>query len=144
MNMASAPIYDLARRLLAFEAVGNSSDAYLEEMVSVCEKLRVPLSKLVGVSGFGSLLARALALAKAEVPSLSVMQVKADGSLAGLVEVGQNQDRAAAGKVGIVLVAQLLGLLATFIGEPLMLRLVFDIWPEASISKIDQKNEETL
>jgi hypothetical protein len=113
-------------------------------MVSVCEKLRVPLSKLVGVSGFGSLLARALALAKAEVPSLSVMQVKADGSLAGLVEVGQNQDRAAAGKVGIVLVAQLLGLLATFIGEPLMLRLVFDIWPEASIGKIDQKNEETL
>jgi hypothetical protein len=40
-----------------------------------------PLSTLAGVEGFRSLLARALTLAKAQVPSLAAVQVKADGTL---------------------------------------------------------------
>ena len=90
----------------------------------VSEKLRRPLSKLVGSSGFRSLLARALTLAKAQAPGLSAVQIKPDGSLEGLSDLG-NHDQAAA---GVILIAQLLGLLVTFIGESLMLSLVLDAW----------------
>jgi hypothetical protein len=100
----------------------------------VCEKLRLPLSKLVGVAGFRSLLSRALAIAKAEVPLLIAVQVRADGSLEGLDGPGHDQDAGAGGQAGVVIVAQLLGLLVTFIGEPLTLRLVRDAWPNASMA----------
>ncbi len=108
----------------------------------VCEKLRLPLSKLAGVAGFRSLLSRALALAKAEVPSLVAVHVGADGSLAGLDGPGHDQDAGAGGRAGVVVVAQLLGLLVTFIGEPLTLRLVRDAWPNASVAGMDAGSEE--
>ena len=40
--------------------------------------------------------------------------------------------------------AQLLGLLVTFIGEPLTLRLVRDAWPNASVAGMDAGSEEGL
>ena len=94
----------------------------------VSEKLRRPLSTLVGSSGFRSLLARALTLAKAQAPGLSAVQIKPDGSLEGLSDVGK-QGHAAAG----MLIAQLLGLLVTFIGESLMLSLLLDAWPDLPV-----------
>jgi hypothetical protein len=101
--------------------------------VRVCEKLRLPLARLAGAAGFRSLLSRAVAMAKAEVPSLAAAQVRADGSLEGLDGPGPDQDAGAGGEAGVVVVAQLLGLLVTFIGEPLTLRLVRDAWPDASL-----------
>jgi hypothetical protein len=88
---------------------------------------------LVGVAGFRSLMSRAVAMAKAEVPSLAAVQVRADGSLEGLDGAGPDQIAGAGSEAGVVIVAQLLGLLVTFIGEPLTLRLVRDAWPDASI-----------
>jgi hypothetical protein len=40
-------------------------------------------------------------------------------------------DKEQARDEGAILIAQLLGLLLTFIGEGLTLRLVHDVWPEA-------------
>ena len=124
----SPKIRELAQRLLAYEAVGdNPSGANMPAGFRVAEKLRRPLSTLAGSSGFRSLLARALTLAKAQVPRLSAVQIKPDGSLEGLSDLG-NQDQAA--EAGVILIAQLLGLLVTFIGESLMLSLVLDAWPD--------------
>ena len=95
-------------------------------VLRVSEMLRRPLSTLAGSSGFRSLLTRALTLAKAQVPGLSAVQVKADGSLEGCDL--DNQDEAA--EAGVILIAHLLGLLVTFIGESLMLSLVLDAWPD--------------
>jgi hypothetical protein len=47
-------------------------------VVRVCERLRKPLARLAGVAGFRSLLSRAVALARAEIPSLVGVQVRAD------------------------------------------------------------------
>jgi hypothetical protein len=110
----------------------------------VCEKLRLPLAKLAGVAGFRSLLSRAVALAKSEDPSLVAVRVGADGSLEGLDAPGQDQGTGAGGAAGVVVVAQLLGLLVTFIGEPLTLRLVRDAWPNASVAGMDAAREEGL
>jgi len=144
MSTASPEIRDLTRRLLAFEAAhDNSSDARVDVAVSVIEELRVRLIRLAGVDGFRSLLSRALTLAKAEVPSLKMVQVGADGSVEGFDGIEQSREAGAAeGGAGAVLVAHLLELLVTFIGTPLTLRLVRDAWPDASMDGSDLRTEE--
>jgi hypothetical protein len=123
---------DLARRLLAAEAASQSAaDPRVPEAVRVCEKLRVSLTRLAGPDGFSALLRRALALARAEVPALHGITQKADGSLEGLEQLAaEAQDVAIDAAVAIT--AHLLGLLVTFIGEPLTMRLVREAWPDAS------------
>jgi len=138
-------IQDLAQRILAVEAApGNSVGTPVDGAVRVCGKLQVPLSKFTGPAGFLSLLSRALVLAKAEVPCLSVVQVRSDGSLAGFDELKNDQ---AVGELDlekgrVVLVGRLLGLLATFIGESLTRRLAREAWPDASIDITDPKEKE--
>jgi len=119
-------IRELAQRLLAHEVdVDDPSEANSSAGLRVFEKLRRLLSTLVGSSGFRSLLARALTLAKAQYPHLNAAKIKPDGSLEGLSDVGK-QDQAAE----VMLIAQLLGLLVTFIGESLLLSLLLDAWPD--------------
>jgi hypothetical protein len=139
MSRASPENIDLARRLLALEAAHRtSSDAGVTEQF--IEELRLRLIKLAGVAGSRSLISRALTLAKTEVPSLSMVQVRADGSLEGFDKIQESHEEEA----GIVLVAHLLELLMTFVGEPLTLRLVHDTWPEASRNGGDLKTEVKL
>jgi hypothetical protein len=116
---------DLAQRLIAYEsAAGKTSEPTKLAPFRVCETLRQPLCTLAGVAGFRSLLSRALTLAKAEAPSLSVVQVAADGSLQGLDELEPQIDKDPARDAGVILVAHLIGLLLFFMGEGLTLRLV--------------------
>jgi len=143
MSTASPEIQDLARRLLAFEAArDNSPDAGRDVAVRVIEELRLRLVRLAGVDGFRSLLSRALTLAMAEVPSLNMVQISADGSLEGCDGVEQSTEAVAAGQAGTVLVSHLLELLMTFIGAPLTLSLVRDIWPDAAMSGADSRTGE--
>jgi hypothetical protein len=116
---------DLALRLLTYEA-GEAGDSDPPESAAfrVCAKLGRPLTTLAGVAGFRSLLSRALALARAEAPSLSAVQVAADGSLQGLDELRPQTDTDQAREAGVILIAQLIGLLLFFIGEGMTLRLV--------------------
>ena len=141
MSTPSPETQDLARRVLAFKAADeNSSD--VEVVVKVIDELRMHLIRLAGVVGFRSLLSRALTLAKSEDPSLDMVQVRTDGSLEGLERIPQSHEAGATGQAGIVLVAHLLELLVTFIGQPLTLRLVRDAWPDASIEVADLRTEE--
>ncbi len=143
MSTASPENQNLARQLLAFEAAhDNSSDAGMGIAMQVIQELRTRLIRLTGVDGFRSLLSRALTLAKAEVPSLNMVQVRTDGSVQGFEGIEQRQETGAAGQAGIVFVAHLLELLVTFIGEPLTLRLVRDKWPDASMDLADLKTED--
>ncbi|MCU1304920.1 MAG: hypothetical protein JWQ87_5204 [Candidatus Sulfotelmatobacter sp.] len=133
----------LAQRLLTYEAVaGDNSEPGESAAFRVCAKLRRPLIRLAGVAGFRSLLSRALTLARAEAPSLSVVQVAADGSLKGLDELLSQTDKKQAKDGGGILIAQLIGLLLTFIGEGLTLRLVQDVWPEAAFDgRVSEKEK---
>jgi len=136
----------LAQRLLTYEAVaGENSEPAESAAFRVCAKLRRPLITLAGVAGFRSLLSRALTLARADAPSLAVVQVAADGSLRGLDELEPQIDKEQARDGGAILIAQLIGLLLTFIGEGLTLRLVQDVWPEAALdSRVSEKEREKL
>jgi hypothetical protein len=116
---------DLAQRLIAYEsAAGKTSEPTKLAAFRVCESLRLPLSALAGVAGFRSLLSRALTLARAEAPSLGAVEVAADGSLQGLDELEPQTDKDQAREAGVILIAQLIGLLLFFVGEGVTLRLV--------------------
>src|SRR5450755_1994289 len=144
MNTATPAIQNLARRLIALESARASSDEAVGEAVRACEKLRAPLAKLAGVAGFRSLMTRAKALAMVEAPWLESVRVKADGSLEGFDAARPHQGAVPGGEVGVVVVAQLLGLLVTFIGEPLTLRFVRDAWPDASVTGMDAGSGERV
>jgi hypothetical protein len=138
MNTTTPAVQDLARRLIAFEAAADPPGGPAAAPMLACEKLRTPLVKLVGVAGFRSLMSRALAVAKAEAPSLDAVRVRPDGSLEGWEGSGRSQDAAS----GVAVVAQLLGLLVTFIGVALTQGLVRDAWPDVPGAGIDAGSGE--
>ena len=119
---------DLARSLIANEADASETSLQTEPAtVRVYEKLRRQLGAPVGIDGFRALASRALALAKSQSPRLSTVQVTANGGLRGLGEVESQTDTDEHGEAGIVLIAQLLGLFLTFLGEATTLRLIEDL-----------------
>ena len=139
-----------AKHLMVCQAVrGKSSATNTPEAFQALEQLRPQLTALMGNGGFRALLARVLALARLEVPWLRGLQVSPEGDLAGMEELrAQLLNRAEMFEGGVVLLARLLGLLVTFIGENLTVRLVREVWPEASPGKLDlgnggKKNEKT-
>jgi hypothetical protein len=74
-------------------------------------------------------------LAKSESPRLSAVQVTANGSLRGLTEVESRANNDENGEAGIDLIANLLGLFLTFLGEATTLRLIEDLRLQADIGK---------
>lgn len=127
---------ELAQRLLDGEAVeAETANAEAQAVCRVCDKLRRSLTTLAGAAGFRSLLARALAMATKESPLLAACEVNADGSLQGL--------NGEAAQSGAVLIAQLLRLMITFIGESLTLRLLHDIWPDLPDSEVKFERDES-
>ncbi len=92
MNPATPAIIDFARRLLAVEAAARHPSGASGAVVRVCDGLRRPLARLAGDAGFRSLLSRAVALARAEVPALTAVRVRADGSLEGLDDLWPDPD----------------------------------------------------
>jgi hypothetical protein len=138
MEMPSPSIRDLARRLLAVEAGDPSAaNSRVHESVRVCEKLRVCLIRLAGPDGFTALMRRALALARAEIPSLHGITVKSDGSLEGFEALAADAPDAGI-ETAVAITAHLLGLMVTFIGEALTARLVREAWPD--VKEVEASN----
>ncbi len=125
---------DLARSLVARESDTSTTSLKTEPAsVRVYERLRRQLSAPVGADGFQSLATRALALARSESPRLGAVQVMANGGLHGFGEVGSQTDPDDDGEAGIILIAQLLGLFLTLLGEATTLRLIEDLRLQAEI-----------
>jgi hypothetical protein len=125
---------DLARSLVASEAVANTTSLQTEPAtVRVYERLRRQLGAPVGADSFQSLASRALALARSESPRLGAVQVMANGGLRGLGEVESQTIPEDDGEVGVILIAQLLGLFLTLLGEATTLRLIEDLRLQADV-----------
>ena len=148
MNRATPQMRAFAKRLIAHETAGKtSSEKQFPAGFPVSEKLCSQLTTLIGSSGFRALFLRSLALAKAELPWLRAVRVKADGTLEGVDEIQPQPTTEVALEAREILLAQLLGLLVTFIGPALTSRLVGEIWPRILLSDLDlgngDKNEKT-
>ena len=121
------------QRDLAHELITSATDASLVPLqiepatIRVYERLRRQLGALVGVGGFQALASRALALAKSESPRLNAVKVTENGGLLGLGESESETETDEDREAGIILIAQLLGLFLTFLGEATTLRLIEDL-----------------
>ena len=125
---------DLARSLVASEAASKVASLHSEPVtVRVYERLRRQLGAPVGADGFKSLATRALALARSESPRLRAVQVMANGTLLGLSEVESQSNPDEDGEAGIILIAQLIGLFLTLLGEATTLRLMEDLRLQAEV-----------
>jgi hypothetical protein len=134
---------DLARSLIASEAEASTTSLHTEPVaVRVYERLRRQLGSPVGVDGFQALASRALALAKSQMPRLSAVQVTANGGLRGLGKVESQTDADENGEAGIILIAQLLGLFLTLLGEATTLRLIEDLRLQADVSPVSARTRE--
>lgn len=122
----------LAHRLLAREAAAANGDPSACAALGVLEKVRVNLSTISGAAGHRAVLARALTLAKRQSAALHTIAVEPDGSLNGFEGLCGRDECTEA---GAVLIGELLGLLDTFIGKNLLLRLLQDIWPDLPFDK---------
>ncbi len=146
-SVTPADLASMTLRLIAGEQrSGDSSDSAGRAAFRVCEKFRQPLSSLIGVGGFHSLFSRALTLAKAEEPWLAGVEAGADGGLKFSGERQGQLDGDDAARGGTALIAQLHGLLITFIGAALTRRFVHNVWPEAAFLKsdsVEKSNEKT-
>lgn len=145
MSTTPPAIQDLARQLLATEAARpGSPNVDANQALRASEKLRAPLTKLAGALGFSSLLSRALALAKRQIPSLQPLHVEPDGSLTGFGELQRDSEAVeAARRAGEVLMAEFLGLLVSVVGHALTLSLVHEVWPEAIHQTKTSSNEDS-
>lgn len=138
MSRATPKLRRVAQRLLALEAAaGKTASTTAPPMVRVCDTLRRPLSRLMGVAGFRSLLSRALALATDEVRWLKAVHVTTDGSLEGVSDRTGQLSQSEMTQGGELLIARLIGLLVTFIGAALTARLLHEAWPELSAGDLD-------
>jgi hypothetical protein len=134
---------DLARSLVAGEANASTSSLQTQPAtVRVYERLRRQLGAPVGADGFQALASRALALAKSQSPRLSAVQVMANGGLRGLGEVESQTGADEDGEAGILLIAQLLGLFLTFLGEATTLRLIENLRLQADVKTEPGANAE--
>jgi hypothetical protein len=141
VNPATPQMRSIAQRLIAYETQGKrSSETTDTSTFRVIDRLRPQLATLMGHGGFRALLARALALASAEVSWLREVQVKADGALEGLATHHASLEPAEFREGRMVLLAQLLGLLVAFIGPALTSRLMGEIWPQLAADNVDFGN----
>ncbi len=145
MDMPFPSLQEIARRLLALEAAQSSSNPHEHAAVRVCEKLRLSLTRFAGADGFTSLLRRALALARANVPALRDIKVEPNGALEGLERLSAGESGPVDGgdavtEAAVAITSQLLGLLVSFIGATLTLRLVRQAWPDVSLDELPTEN----
>lgn len=132
MTQTPEKINDFARRVL-LRQVGEEGlvpEALAEAVERAFEGLRRRLGKVVGGEGFRAMLARSLVLAKREFPWLESTQMSPNGTLVGLSAVSREHEIDEMEAGGISLLAHLLTLLVTLIGEELTGRLLCDVWPD--------------
>jgi hypothetical protein len=132
MSAAPPAAQGLARQLLLQEAGGQSAPPALAEALErVCQRLHQRMVGLIGRAGFAALFTRALHLAREAHPALAgvAFDDQAEACLRGTHEFAEAREPSEVGDALVAILAHFIGLLITFIGEELSMRLIREIWP---------------
>ena len=121
------------------EALAAAARSTYDDLVRVC-------SPLIGQAGVEALTARALRLAQQEFPWLvdAGEPGPANEPFVPVLERLARQDPAVATEGAAAVFAMLVGLLVTFIGEPLTASVMRKAWPEAAQSDVHDVHEEEM
>jgi hypothetical protein len=111
------------------------AEAIAAEANRAYDDLARVLTPVIGDVGVAAMTDRALHLSTREYAWLpSPEPGSADTQFTQVIEALKRQDAVLATEAAAAVLAAILGLLATFIGEPLAARLVRQAWPDASSS----------
>jgi hypothetical protein len=132
MRQATPQLKSLAQRLLVHEAKNSPNPAKLAEALEVCcQRLHRRLDPLVGAGGFRALLDRALFLAKKEHAWLEGVEIQAypGCELNALNEAMTGRKPSEIRETLTIILANVIWLLVTFIGEDIVYGLIEEAWP---------------
>ncbi|MFL6247320.1 MAG: hypothetical protein ACJ74H_14915 [Thermoanaerobaculia bacterium] len=142
MSKPDRMLREIARRVLKMQLAAGSSGktAYAEAMQRSCGELYRILETAMGPLGLQALIDRAIQIAAREYPWLTSVKTgaAADCPLSGLAEAAERLNVADATEGYAFLLASMIWLLMTFIGEDLTLRFVRTAWPAVSFSKLSE------
>lgn len=145
MTRSSLPqLRALVRALLEGESADPSLEERLEGAERIVGALAARIQPLVGRDGFYMLLQRALKRAEASHPALGKVRADRDGEvhLEGLAEAGRGAGLEEATAAAEAIVAEVLALLARFIGADMTIRLVRQAFPESFPGSKGEGTEE--
>ncbi|HEY0371821.1 MAG TPA: hypothetical protein VGD79_07450 [Thermoanaerobaculia bacterium] len=131
-------LHDVARRAIAAHGEGADADPS-KATERACGALFGVLETAMGPSGLEALLRRAVQITARERPWLGSVTIgaSADCPLSGLSEAAGALDVKDALEGYAALLANVLGLLNSFIGEDLTMRFVRHAWPNVSFGKLE-------
>jgi hypothetical protein len=147
MSASLPEVHRLARALLDQEGVGEGADAALPAAERVLQRLAERISPLVGTGGFRMLLQRALRRAAGERAWLEAIELDRDTAwrLVGAEEAARDLPAEEAISTAETLVAELVGLVARFLGADLAIRLVRQSYPDGAVGgDTGEGSEETI
>jgi hypothetical protein len=145
MRQATPQLRDLAGRAFAREAKRSRSPAALAAgLEASCRRLHARLDPLIGAGGFRALLARALHLAAKDFPWLDVVSIEEHPAcgLKGLRKAVKGLDAQSVGDAFALVLANVIWLLVTFIGEDIAFGLLREVWPEVETIASVSASEE--
>lgn len=135
---------DLAHLLFSGEWAGGSRVDELQNAIQgTFEKLNAHLARRLGAGGYHALLKRAVTLAAADFSWLSSVHVTANGTLEGFGPLSEVQTVSEMAEGCAAILARLIGLLETFIGRALCLRVLHAVWPDAVLRDADGSQGES-
>ena len=128
--LASVVEYESRRSV---RSAGNKEIA-----LRICEKLRLHLCGIFGISGYHALISRALAvlIKKQGDHWVGQLTISKNGTVS-VADFNETERRAKASGDPLDLPAQLLVTLATLIGETLTLNLAKEVWPMIDEQEIE-------
>src|SRR5215217_2722185 len=136
MRQATPQVKEWACRLLAHEARKSPSPAkFAQALETCCQRLHKALDPLIGAGGFRALLDRALYLTKKEHSWLNGVGIEdyPGCELKTLREAMNGEKPAEVNEAFTVILANVIWLLVTFIGEDIALGLIEEAWPDVQI-----------
>jgi hypothetical protein len=145
MKPGNPTLQKLAQRLIEHEATKTGNpDEPVKAIESCCQRLHDRLDRLIGAGGFRALLNRALYLAKKKYAWLEGVGIEDDPGceFKDLREAVKGKKPVTVNEACTLILANVIWLLVTFIGEDITIGLIQEAWPDVTIDIAASSSEE--
>ena len=141
MNSVTPAQLRLAQWLLQQESAGRDEPAAAADAAALAwDKLSPRLANIFTIAGTHGIAKRAIYLAQRNFPLLR--GVEGEMGLNGLRGAMAEIDESEAAHAAAAVLANVIALSVTFIGEDLSLRAIRDVWPDAPLGEEDPLRQE--
>jgi hypothetical protein len=146
MTKPDRALHEIARRAIHARSPAPlaSASAAADAMQLSCGDLYRTLELLMGTAGLQALIGRSIQITAREFPWLAKVTPapSADCALEGLAEAASATDPRDAMEGYVALLAAIIALLITFIGEDLTSRFVRQAWPKVPFGRLSEGSRE--